>query len=370
MTRAVIRVCFIAPKTYALFNPEVQAHFGGANVDLYYLSTELAKDPTFAVSFITADYGQQTRERHQQVEVIKSLDLADDQLSAARKVWQALRRANADIYVFKTASPATPLIALFCQRYRRKFVYRTAHQDEADGTYLRDHPFWGRAFIWALRQASQVITQNVSDAENFRNNAGITAVAIANGHRLQALAQQERDTILWVGRSVYFKQPQLFLDLAQQLPQWHFTMICQAATGDDDYAWLQARAAAIDNLQFIESVPFHQVQQYFDRAQVFVNTSVAEGFPNTYIQACQSATPIVALQVNPDGFLEKHSCGYCADGDFARLTQLLAAMLRSKSYREAGHHARQYVERHHDVRRIVELYKSIFKNLATSSHGA
>ena len=359
----IIKVCFIAPKTYALFNPEVQAHFGGANVDLYYLSTELAKDSDFAASFITADYGQEVQERHQEVEVIKSLNLADNQLTAAKKVWQAMRRADADIYVFKTASPATPLIAMFCRRYHRKFVYRTAHQDEADGTYLRDHPFWGRAFLWALGQAAQVITQNSSDGENFRKNAGIASIAIPNGHRLQPIQDCPRNTILWVGRSVYFKQPHLFLDLAKCLPHQHFTMICQAATGDDGYAQLQNRAAAIANLQFIESVPFHEVQSYFNRARVFVNTSIAEGFPNTYIQSCQSSTPIVSLQVDPDDFLEKHGCGHCAGGDFSNLVSLLTTMVNSKYYRDAGRRAREYVERHHDVKRIVEQYKAIFKIL-------
>ncbi len=52
-----IRVCFISPKAYPLFNPNVEAVFGGAEVDLYYLATELAKDDSFTVSFITADYG-------------------------------------------------------------------------------------------------------------------------------------------------------------------------------------------------------------------------------------------------------------------------------------------------------------------------
>ena len=46
------------PKAYPLFNPQIKTVFGGAEVDLYLLATELAKDNDFAVSFITADYGQ------------------------------------------------------------------------------------------------------------------------------------------------------------------------------------------------------------------------------------------------------------------------------------------------------------------------
>ena len=53
-----ISICFVMPKAYCLFNPEVEGVFGGSEVDLYYLSTELAKDEDYHVSFIVADYGQ------------------------------------------------------------------------------------------------------------------------------------------------------------------------------------------------------------------------------------------------------------------------------------------------------------------------
>lgn len=51
-TTKKIRVCFVAPKTYPIFNPATGNYFGGAEVDLYYLATELAKDNNFEISFI------------------------------------------------------------------------------------------------------------------------------------------------------------------------------------------------------------------------------------------------------------------------------------------------------------------------------
>ena len=68
-----LRVCLVSPKAYPLFNHDIKATFGGAEVDLYYLGTELAKDQGFKVSFITADYGQGQIENHENADVIKSL---------------------------------------------------------------------------------------------------------------------------------------------------------------------------------------------------------------------------------------------------------------------------------------------------------
>ena len=70
-------------KAYPLFNPKTNATFGGAEVDLYYLATELAKDPNVTVSFVVADYGQNNLEQHENVQVIKSLNFNHSALRSA-----------------------------------------------------------------------------------------------------------------------------------------------------------------------------------------------------------------------------------------------------------------------------------------------
>ena len=47
-----LRVCFVNFFAYPLFNPAAGTSFGGAELQLYTLATELARDPGFAVSFL------------------------------------------------------------------------------------------------------------------------------------------------------------------------------------------------------------------------------------------------------------------------------------------------------------------------------
>ena len=228
-------ICFIAPKAYPLFNPDVQEPFGGAELDLYFLATELAKDKDFAVSFITADYGQQYIEFIEGVAVIKSLNFKKNPLIGAVKVWRALRKADAAMYMIKTISAGMFLVALFCQLKRRIFLYRTSNTNSCDGTYLRQHPLSGRIYKWALRKAGHVFVQNKTDRENLLRTTGVSSTAISNGHRISELCQSQRDTILWIGRSVKIKRPMLFIELAEKIPKENFTMICSCATGDTKY---------------------------------------------------------------------------------------------------------------------------------------
>lgn len=357
-----VSVCFVSPKAYPLFDPQCEGVFGGAEVDLYHLGMELAKDKRFFISFVTADYGQRDDQIIKGIRLIKSLDFGKNSLSGACKIWKALKKANAEIYVIKTASSGVPLLAKFCSFYKRKFIYRTAHQDECDGTYMKQHPLLGRMFVKALRRADIVFAQNTSDAEKLKSLYGIDSSVIANGHYLPDLTEQfKRDSILWVGRSADFKQPQLFLELPGKFPNEKFIMICPQAVGDTEYESLKSRADAIDNLQLIQRVPFGEIDSYFKRAKVFVNTSRAEGFANTFIQACKWGGAIASLNVNPDDFLTRYSCGVVCGGSMEHLVEGLAKLLDKDRYIEIGQNGRKYVEDNHDITKIIELYKKAFE---------
>lgn len=358
-----IRVCFVMLKAYPVFNPEVKKIFGGAEVDFYYLATELAKDKDYDVSCIVADYGQPKVEVREGVALIRSLDFDRNLPLAARRFWQGLRRADAHIYVRELSSLVTVECAVFTKLYRRKLVYRTAHTRECDGTYLREHWFRGRAFAWALRQADRVITQNADDVRQLHETIGVRADVIRGAHVLKPQSQSRRNTILWAARSASFKRPELFPKLARQMPHEHFTMICPKATDDDRYDELVKKAKQVENLKFIPGVPFSELDDYFARARVFVSTSSSEGFPNTYLHACKCATPILTLKVNPDNFISKYQCGLCADDNWDRFVEMLNTLLEPDTAGRYGQNGRRYVDENHSIGKIIEDYKKIFRQL-------
>ena len=362
-----IKICFISPKAYPLFNADVKEVFGGAEVDLYFLSRELAKYKDFQVSFITADYGQEKFETIEGVRIIKSLDFKENPVIGAIKVWRAMRAADADIYFREAPSSAGFLLALFCKLNRRVFVYRTASRGECDGGYLKQHFLGGRAFLWSLRKAALVVVQNETDETEICRTAGVSAVVIPNAHPLPALSQAQRDTVLWVGRSTPLKRPGLFIDLAEQMPGESFTMICQRATGDDDFHALAQRAENVKNLKFIKRVPFHETASYYQRAKIFVNTSDSEGFPNTFVEACKYAAPILSLSINPDDFLTTHKCGLCADDDWEKFLKQFEFLAKSQEARDYGMNGRRYAEEKHDIEKIVKRYKELFLALTARS---
>lgn len=66
-----IRLCFVMPGTYQLFNSATSTEHGGAELNLYYLSKLFAKDPRYEVSFIVEDQRQKHIEYYDNVKVIR-----------------------------------------------------------------------------------------------------------------------------------------------------------------------------------------------------------------------------------------------------------------------------------------------------------
>lgn len=358
-----VKICFVMPKAYPLFNPKISSIFGGAEVDIYLLSKELAKDNNFSVNCIVADYGQSKNEEHNNVLIENGFSFNDNPIKSALSLWKSLKKTDADIYIAKTSSMGVPFVKFFCYLNKKKFVYRTASQREANGEYLKAHPIIGRLFVASLRRANLVLCQNNTDKQNLEQNYKIKSTIISNGHSIPVAQHRNQEYTLWVGRSAGVKCPERFITLAQEFPDQKFVMICQKATGDNNYENLQQRASTIENLNFIPRVPFEEIEDYFKNATFFVNTSDSEGFPNTFIQANKWAAPILSYKVNPDDFLNEFNCGFCANGNWEKFAKQFNKLQDKQLNEELGNNGRDYVINKHDIVKIAEIYKQLFKEL-------
>jgi glycosyltransferase involved in cell wall biosynthesis len=183
-------------------------------------------------------------------------------------------------------------------------------------------------------------------------------------------------TVLWVANFKPWKRPGLFVELASALTDLagvSFIMVGAGASGSGDRHWneqLMRQIGVTPNLQYVGAKSQHEVNQLMARAHVFVNTSVAEGFPNTYIQAWQRETPVVALDVDPDAVLEREGVGIHA-GSPERLVEAVRQFAMNPAKRaEFGARARKYAQRCHSLRNIdmvAALFATPAKNIQTYS---
>ena len=77
-------------------------------------------------------------------------------------------------------------------------------------------------------------------------------------------------------------------------------------------------------------------------------------------QAAATGTAILTYKVNPDEFLTRYRCGLSGQGNWSETCRTLKTLLENDRYRQFGQNARRYAEQYHDIKTIIERYKTLF----------
>jgi glycosyltransferase involved in cell wall biosynthesis len=203
--------------------------------------------------------------------------------------------------------------------YKLDFI--CALDSEISGEYRRENPFFGGLFEFAVRRCDARHSITRDQAGVFRKRGmDCTFYRYLLVPRSAPRMEGKSIELLWVSRCHPIKRPHLFLDLAEALPDVRCRMICPS---EDRELWksVAARASKLANLEFIEKVPYHEVQEHYDTATIFVNTSTFEGFPNSFIQAGLGKTAILSMCVDPDGMIGVFGSGVLSGDSPALLIQ-------------------------------------------------
>ncbi len=364
-----------------MFNPKCNATFGGAEVDFYHQAVKLAEDSRYDVSFLVGDFGQDNIEYYENVKVIKhnydNIEKNADNSSLVKilrylDLFKKLLFIDADIFYTKCASELLGWMVLINKIIRRKkVIFRLASDVDADPNFYRNN---GKRFYaiynFGLLNADLVISQTASQRDELKK-INIDSTIISNGFPIdlskKILLENKKD-ILWVGRCVPLKRPELVLELARRLPEERFVLIMPSYEMEELNIYAQDIVNGISrlpNVRHIDYVAFKDMSLYYEKAKLFVNTSEYEGFPNTFIQACMEKTPLLSFKVNPDNFINVNKLGYVCDDSLEAAVNFVLN-LDTEKLRFYGENAFEYVSKHHNIDEIIKQYDDEFGLKRTS----
>lgn len=366
-------VCFVAPNMYSQLSDGASGAFiGGAEVQLTLLARALAQRGRM-VSAVTWDHGQADGVEHHQVRVFKTCGKADG-IPVLRFVyprltslWSAMRRADADVYVHRTADSDTGLVAAWAVRNRRKFFFSVA----SDTDCLRELPRLPtrrqRAlYRYGLKRADCVLAQTRVQQRLLREQFGIEARLIRPCAADQAATRSsagEPARVLWIGRFSPVKRLELCLGVAALCPQLQFDIVGDANNEGDYTRRLRELAAQRPNVTLHGRVPHAEVGRFYGRALAVLCTSAWEGFPNTFLEAWSRGVPTVST-VEPDDAISGHGLG-AVRGDAAGLAEALRGLARDDAARQAcGRAASAYFAEHHRLERTVRDFEALLEQFA------
>jgi len=325
-----MKILFLSSHAHLVLERSTTRVSGGAELQVALLARELAARG-IEVAIAAGDTGQTDGGVHDGVRIrnagkFQTGGLADT-LRAFPRVAKVLREEQPD-WVFLLGW-TTWLFILHAMKpsfgYRLGFI--CGLDTEVNGGFRRENPARGFLFEYAMRRCD-VRFAMTEDQRRLFHKSGMTCRLYRNLILPRAHVRKPDKPIdlLWVSRCQLIKRPHLFLDLASEMPAAKCRMVCPR---EDAGLWeaVSARAKTLPNVDFVERVPYHEIQDVYDGAKIFVNTSEWEGWPNSFIQSGLGAAALLSLDVNPDGLFEKYRLGICAEGDFQKMVAGARAML-------------------------------------------
>ena len=372
-----IKICFASMSAYPLLSGENPKNILGPDVFQVLLAKELIKH-NFKVTFITHNESGAPIEYIGGIEIINirrdnyRLSKINTVLNILR-TWNAMRKANVDIYIQRGGIAG--FFSPFCKLMNKKYICQIASDapvnreliDRKTKEFNLSKYSIGTFGYWLdIKLADAVIVQNEYQRAMLKKNFGEEeCVLIKKPVPLTEWGMPEKANppiVLWIGSMADVKQPESFVKLAEAIPEGRFQMIGGCSPYNQEfYNGIKEKSKRIPNFEFLGVIPFREVNEYFSRASILVNTSMFEAYPPyAFIQAWMNYTPVVSLGDNSDEIICRYNLGFHSK-TFQQLVEDVKILLRDEQLREElGRNGRQYVEKEHDIKKIIAKYIELF----------
>jgi glycosyltransferase involved in cell wall biosynthesis len=357
------RVCFVALSSYGHFNSQDAPIGGGVERQLYLVARELRDD--FEVHFVVGDYGQNKTKIIDDITLHRAYQPTVDagffqRISQFVRLYLAMKRANADVYIFRGSPKRASFIYLITRLLDSKLVYNIACDSHIKTLPGRLNPLIKVVFKQALRNADALLSQTDKQKKILEQTYNISSIVVPNGYPLAENIQpySDRKYFLWVGRiDKDQKQPHLYMDLAEAVPGQDFLLIGPPGNDDSYYKKIVERTEEIQNIKYVGVVEPDKIHQYYQNAISLVNTSEYEGFPNTFLEAWRYKTPVISLSVDPNRFISSsNSTGYAAN-DFDKLVNIARGLVDNpEQFTEIVEPAYQYFQENLTIESTSDRY--------------
>jgi glycosyltransferase involved in cell wall biosynthesis len=370
-----LKVCFIGIGSCFLISNKKIANIIGPDIQQILLGNELLKN-NFNISFICYHKSINTFDIQYkdniQLLYVKSENSKSKILNYLKTFFnsiKAIRMANSDIYMHHGGLDGfLPLLmgkkcilSIASDAFLDQSLIVTNSKEFKKSRFNLD----SIANWFNIKFSRLIIVQNCYQREFLQKHYNKEAHLIKIPFKISESKIYEKKkpyTILWVGSMAKVKQPELFLNLAKEIPYANFQMIGGHYDNWDLFNTTKKEADKLDNLEFLGVVPFDEIDKYFREASILVNTSMFEGFPNSFIQAWINNIPVISL-VDPDGIIGDHGMGLHSK-NFEKLREDVRILLDDDELRiQMGQNGRQYVEKEHDITNIIHEYIKLFESI-------
>ena len=291
------------------------------------------------------------------------------------RLLRLLHQIHPDIIYQRVGCAYTGIAAYYARRNNCKMVWHIASDNDVlpfqrTNSITTGFRYIDKKFLeYGIISSNHILAQTNQQAEYLERYYGRTpAEVIHNFHPMprENIKKTDPVKIVWISNFKPLKQPEYFIRLARDLKNLGKKVKC-IMIGAPAYSalnWqhsLESKMSEIERLVYLGACPLREVNSILANAHIFVNTSLYEGFPNTFIQAWMRKVPVVSLHCNPDGIFEQNKIGFLS-GTYEKMLQRVIELIKNPVLRdEMGERAQVYAFERHSEKNIANLIEILKK---------
>lgn len=182
-------------------------------------------------------------------------------------------------------------------------------------------------------------------------------------------SDREHLRILFAGRIVALKRPEVFLKLASELRRLFPDKDLRFQIAGDGPLRSKMEHLSADlgltpnDMEFLGEL--EDMNQAYETSDLLVLTSLHEGTPNVVLEAMSYGIPVVATKVGGVPEVVPSECGILVDpDDFDGLVRAVSSLVLDNDLRRRmGRDAREYVRKNHSITHLQERLTNIYSRL-------
>jgi len=283
-------------------------------------------------------------------------------------LYRFLRFERPDWFYWRTASHLLGPAVTFCKHLGVKTIFAAAFDTDVYPRHaLAVRQRWWPLYAWGLFNTDRIFVQYSGQLFELSPRLRVRAAIVPNMIHMPStmIPHLERERyVAWVGMLRQHKRPDLLLEIAQKSPHLRF-VVCGGPSehrSSSGYgAQIRDRLKAIPNIDYRGQVAPDNAYEIIANASALLCTSEGEGFPNVFLEAWASGTPVVSLRIDPDHIIKRFRLGAVSvhvDSAVAHLE----ALMNSPSQRQAiGVRATHYVREAHSGTAVINAFQQAIR---------
>lgn len=272
---------------------------------------------------------------------------------------KVLESVMPDVVYTRLGSSWIDIAAQYARKYNKRHIHALASDNDVSRKVLSSlFPFFTpveNIYInRGLKNVDLALAQNAYQEEVFQKKFHKPCVLIDQMTPLldEALIKKDNDLvkILWIGNFKKVKRPELFVELAKKMKAYsHLVKMEMYGRLPADYKALLDEINKIPWLEYKGEVPTDVVLDKLSQSHLLVNTSLYEGFSNTFVQAWMRKVPVISMGSNPNNVFNNYNVGFYVPQENELLSTIANLIDHREVLNKMAEDSYSYAVEHHSL---------------------